>query len=222
MRTVLGCAWLLLLLGVATTATARHHRNASDAVPGRFDYYLLSLSWSPAFCLDSPQSAECQGSRRYGLIVHGLLPQLDDGERIGHCNVRSQVDERVANGMLDLMPATGLIYHEWSAHGTCSGLEPGEYFAQVRRARGEFAVPAVLAEPGAPITQRTATLLEQLRAANPRFPDDSVIVTCSGQDVPRLREVRACVDRELQPRRCGADVLRAACRAPQLLIPPLR
>jgi ribonuclease T2 len=213
-------AGLALLL--ATTALARHHRSASDAPPGQFDYYLLSLSWSPAFCLESPQSSECRGSRRYGLIVHGLWPQLDDGARIEHCDVHERVDDRVASGMLDLMPATGLIYHEWSAHGTCSGLGSTDFFALVRRARNGFTVPSSLTGTAAELNRPTQDLLAELRAANPRFPDGSLLVTCTGQDVPRLREVRACLGRDLEPRRCAPDVLRAACRAPQVLIPPVR
>ena len=212
----------LALLLLATTAMARHHRSTTDAVPGQFDYYLLSLSWSPAFCLDSPQASECRGARRYGLIVHGLWPQLDDGSRIEHCDVHERVDGQVANGMLDLMPATGLIYHEWTAHGTCSGLGSRDFFALVRRARGGFTVPASLSDPAAELNRPTQGLLAELRAANPRFPEGSLLVTCTGQDVPRLREVRACLGRDLEPRRCAPDVLRAACRAPQLLIPPVR
>jgi ribonuclease I len=38
---------LLALSILAAGATARH-RKSSDAEPGTFDYYLLSLSWSPA------------------------------------------------------------------------------------------------------------------------------------------------------------------------------
>ena len=212
----------LALLLAAAPATARHHRSRDDATPGRFDYYLLSLSWSPAFCLESPQSEECRGPHGYGLIVHGLWPQLDDGSRLEHCDVHERVETPVADGMLDLMPATGLIYHEWSAHGTCSGLDPAEFFALVRRARGEFTVPAVLDRPATAVYRQSRMLLDEVRAANPRFPPDSVILTCSRQDVPRLREVRICLDRNLHARSCAADVVRAACRAPQLLIPPLR
>src|SRR5258708_12305789 len=68
---------LLILLGLsilAAGATARD-RKSSDAQPGTFDYYLLSLSWSPAFCLSDPGAAEGNGPRRFGFIVHGLWPQ---------------------------------------------------------------------------------------------------------------------------------------------------
>ena len=220
MRALLACTCLLLLL--CNPAAARPHREESQALAGQFDYYLLSLSWSPAFCLESPGSPECQGPRHYGLIVHGLWPQLDDGSRIEHCAMQERMDPRVADGMLDLMPVTGLIYHEWSAHGSCSGLKAEDYFARVRRARAQFAVPERLERPAAPLNVALGTLQGELRTANPRFPDGSIVVTCTHQDVPRLREVRLCLDRDLRPRRCAADVWRAECRAPQLLIPPLR
>jgi hypothetical protein len=37
-----------------------------------------------------------------------------------------QGQDLLGDGMLDLMPAPGLIYHEWDQHGTCSGLPPGD------------------------------------------------------------------------------------------------
>ena len=116
---------LLGLLTVATSATARH-RHSSDAVPGTFDYYLLSLSWSPAFCLSEPGAAECTGPRRFGFIVHGLWPQYEEGWP-ENCNVHEQVPDSVVSGISGIMPARGLIYHEWSAHGTCSGLDPQRF-----------------------------------------------------------------------------------------------
>ena len=45
------------------------------------------------------------------------------------------------------MPARGLVYHEWSAHGTCSGLEPAEYFSLVRRAYSSIKIPQELSRP---------------------------------------------------------------------------
>jgi hypothetical protein len=54
------------------------------------------------------------------------------------------------------------------------------------------------------------------------LPALSVVITCSGQEAPRLREVHVCLDRDLAPRACSADVLRGACRAPQVIIPPIR
>src|SRR5450631_244794 len=108
-------------LTAAGTALARHRSHAGTGVPGEFDYYVLSLSWSPAFCLSSPGAAECNGPRRYGFIVHGLWPQNEEGWP-ENCAVHDSVPDDVVRGIEDLMPARGLVYHEWSAHGSCSGL----------------------------------------------------------------------------------------------------
>jgi ribonuclease T2 len=202
-------------------ASARHRSQAAAGVPGDFAYYVLSLSWSPAFCLGSPGAAECNGTRRYGFIVHGLWPQYEEGWP-EHCDVRRPVPDEVVRGMEDLMPARGLVYHEWSAHGTCSGLEPDQFFALVRRAYSSIAIPPEFSRPAQAIEEPPAAIAEGFLRANPRLPARSIAVVCSGQSVPRLREVRICLARDLMPRACSADALRGACRAPQVIIPPIR
>jgi ribonuclease T2 len=47
--------------------------------PGKFDFYLLNLSWAPEFCSIQGTSPECTGAVHYGFIVHGLWPQNNDG-----------------------------------------------------------------------------------------------------------------------------------------------
>ena len=211
---------VLLATLMAARAPGRSHHGQTDHTAGEFDYYLLSLSWSPAYCLDSPTSSQCNGSRAYGFVVHGLWPQNERGwpERCA----TTRVPESVATSMLDLMPARGLIYHEWSAHGTCSGLEPADYFRLVRTARATNKVPDEFARPGAAVEREPRAVAESFRRANPRLGPDSLIVDCSGGSAPRLREVRICLDRDLAPRSCGADVRRAACRAPSVIVPPIR
>src|SRR6202000_516739 len=54
--------------------------------PGQFDYYVLSLSWSPSFCAEAEdrgsrgrsQAAQC-GGRPFSFVVHGLWPQYEHG-----------------------------------------------------------------------------------------------------------------------------------------------
>ncbi len=43
--------------------------------------------------------------------------------------------------MLDLMPSTSLIFHEWGRHGTCSGLSARAYFDTIRKARATVKIP---------------------------------------------------------------------------------
>jgi ribonuclease T2 len=202
-------------------ASARHRSHADAGTPGEFAYYVLSLSWSPAFCLSSPAASECGGPRRYGFIVHGLWPQYDRGWP-EHCAMHREVTDEVAQGISDLMPARSLVYHEWSAHGTCSGLEPAEFFALVRRAWTAIAIPGELAGPTRAMDQSPAAIAAAFLRANPRLLPQSVTVTCSGRDVPRLLEVRICLSRDLAPRACSADAMRGACGAARLIVPPVR
>jgi ribonuclease T2 len=216
-------ATLLLTLAVClpSSAMARHRNQHGDSQPGEFAYYVLSLSWSPAFCLGSTGEAECNGPRSYGFIVHGLWPQNEQGWP-QYCRSQGPVPDEAVQGVLDLMPARKLIYHEWAAHGTCSGLDPSAFFATVRRAYTSISVPAQLSAVHQPLQQPPAAVADAFADANPQLPAQSVVVTCSGQTLPRLREVHVCFDRDLQPRACSADALREACRAPTLLIPPVR
>jgi ribonuclease T2 len=202
-------------------AQARHHRDSSGGTPGDFAYYLLSLSWSPAFCVASPAAAECNGPRRFGFIVHGLWPQYEQGWP-EHCDLHRAVPDEVVRDLADVMPARGLVYHEWSTHGTCSGLEPAEFFALVRRAYAGIVIPPPLSSPTQALELAPAALASAFVGANPRLQARSIVVTCSGQGAPRLREVHICLDRELAPRECSPDAMRGACRAPQILIPPIR
>jgi ribonuclease T2 len=121
-----------------------------------------------------------------------------------------------------LMPARGLINHEWTAHGSCSGLDPAAFFGLVRRAYDEIIIPAEFSQPSKSIEQSPAAVVSAFQHANSKLPPLSVVVTCSGQDTARLREVRVCLDRELGPRACSADAARGACRAPTLIVPPVR
>jgi ribonuclease T2 len=212
---------LTMLVGLALSASARHRSRDSDAQPGAFDYYLLSLSWSPAFCLSSPGAAECSGARRYGFIVHGLWPQNEQGWP-QYCNVHVPVPDEVVQAMTDIMPARQLVYHEWSAHGTCSGLDPAAFFARVRRAYANVKLPAQLSDAREPLQQSPQSISGAFASANPQFAAQSIVVTCSGQSLPRLREVHICLDRDLKSRACSAEALREACRAPTLLVPPIR
>jgi ribonuclease T2 len=96
-------------------------------MPGQFDYYVLSLSWSPSFCATAAErgrgragNAQC-GARPYSFVVHGLWPQYDKGFP-ENCQLPApRLDRSTVAWMLDLMPAPHLIFNECDRHGTCSG-----------------------------------------------------------------------------------------------------
>src|SRR5690348_18193525 len=76
-------AVLLALLLTPRAATAQDPRQNE---PGQFDFYVLSLSWSPSFCAEAAErgirsanaNVQC-GPRPYSFVVHGLWPQYDNG-----------------------------------------------------------------------------------------------------------------------------------------------
>jgi len=49
---------------------------------GKFDYYVLSLSWSPTWCAlegDASGAEQCDPAKDRGWVLHGLWPQYDRG-----------------------------------------------------------------------------------------------------------------------------------------------
>lgn len=187
---------------------------------GEFDFYVLSLSWSPSYCASAGSRApmQCGVAKPFAFVTHGLWPQYERGfpsdcRVTGRNPTRAQVDD-----MLDLMPSPGLVRHEWRRHGTCSGLDPRGYFDQVRRATGKVAIP----EPyRAADEARDVTPADVERAfieANPRLRPSMIAVGCKDGD---LSEVRICMTRDLEFRPC-AEVDRRACRAGRVSLPAAR
>src|SRR6201997_325894 len=133
---------------LALTAPASLTHGQEGSTPGEFDYYVLSLSWSPSFCeaaaergRDRVPREQC-GARPYSFVVHGLWPQFENGFPERCQNPPPRLNREIVSSMLDLMPARRLVYHEWDTHGTCSGLSPRAYFELVRKARAIVAIPS--------------------------------------------------------------------------------
>lgn len=185
----------------------------------RFDYYVLSLSWSPQHCATpagSRDRIQCAGPRPFGFIVHGLWPQYEKGWP-QDCPGPA-LPAKVVQDNLDIMPSQGLIRHEWSKHGACSGLDPAAYFALARKAFNQFRAPSAYGKPDREIYVAPAKYKAAWVEANPGLNTSHFAITCSGRF---LQEVRLCLDRNLNPRPCGADV-RDRCRVPEMIVRPLR
>jgi ribonuclease T2 len=219
--TSLAAITAVCLAAVTAPASAQ---NAERGTPGRFDFYVLALSWSPSFCAEAAErhagrsaGAQC-GARPYAFVVHGLWPQYERGFP-QYCQVPPpRIDHRLVSSMLDLMPAPHLIFNEWDKHGTCSGLSPQAYFDTVRRARAAINIPAQFRDPTQPLSVTPAAVAGAFVKANPGLTQDGIAVECSRR---RLSEVRLCLSKQLQFRDCP-DVARRSCRSEQLTMPPLR
>ena len=208
-------------LSLMALAAWGQNRNAPRGTAGEFDFYLLSLSWSPQYC-SSPSgerdNTQCGGQRRYEFVLHGLWPQYDRGWP-QFCGSSSSLSNALVEKMMDVMPSRRLIRHEWEKHGVCSGLNAAEYFAKARAAFSSVRIPPSLRSPRSARTVAPLKIRDEVAAANPGLDKEAVSVTCAGRF---LSEVRVCLGKDLKGRACSAEVQRQGCRVPEIIVQPVR
>jgi ribonuclease T2 len=224
-RIFTGFGYLLLVASIGISAIApASAQDRRQNTPGDFDFYVLSLSWSPSFCEEvaergnsgRSQQAQC-GGRPFSFVVHGLWPQYERGYP-EYCDRDSYLDRNIMTSMLDLMPAPGLIFNEWKKHGTCSGLGPRGYFETIRKARAVVKIPPEFIDLSDTKTVSPAEVEAAFIKVNPGLSASAIAVTCNRT---RLSEVRICMAKDLQFRACDEND-RRACRRDQLVMPPVR
>ena len=179
---------------------------------GDFDYYVLSLSWSPSYCADDARKGrdtlQCFSQRSYGFVLHGLWPQYERGYPT-HCDTSFRApSDKLVEQMLKFSPSRNLIQHEWRKHGSCTGLKPLDYYRQAVKSFKRIHPPAQLANLQRPLLLRAADIVSAFRKANPDLPQNSIFVTCKRR---KLREVRICLNKDGTPRRCSKDALKGSC-----------
>lgn len=188
-----------------------------------FDFYVLALSWSPSFCATKKQGAkypkyQCGGKRFFSFIVHGLWPQFEKGWPADCKTNQRKVQNALAQSMLDIMPGQGLIRHQWSKHGTCSGLGQRAYFAKVRAAYDKIRFPARYRLNDKYLNVSPGEVERAFQLENPGLKDNAIAVTCHKR---RLREVRICFSKSLEFRACK-EVDKNSCRKSKITMPPVR
>ncbi|HEX2255813.1 MAG TPA: ribonuclease T2 [Afifellaceae bacterium] len=187
--------------------------------PGAFDFYVLSLSWSPSFCRTEAAEGErpqCASGRRDGFIVHGLWPQYESGwPEFCPSDAPAEPPRSLVERLLDIIPSPGLVAHQWRKHGACSGLDQASYFALLRQAREQVVVPEALRIPDRRRTASAREVEQAFVAANPGLSATGIAVSCRDG---RLNEVRICLTRRLDFRRCH-EVDRRGCTDRRLAIP---
>lgn len=213
-RTALPGMAALAVLGASGTARA-------DGTPGDFDYYVLSLSWSPNWCAlegDGRGSPQCDASADHGWTLHGLWPQYEDGWP-DYCASPFQPPTRGMTGaMTDIMGTSGLAWHQWNKHGVCSGLSASDYFAFSRLAYEAVVLPEVFRQLDRAITLPADVVEEAFLRDNEGLTAEAITITCrSGY----IQEARICLTRTLDFRTCGADVSRD-CALDDAVFEPVR
>jgi ribonuclease T2 len=192
--------------------------------PGKFDFYVLALSWSPSFCEAakerSPERAPQQqcGDRPYHFVVHGLWPQHERGFPRDCQTPAPRLNRNIVSSMLDLMPSPRLVFNQWDRHGTCSGLGAQDYFEAVRKSYDTAKIPERFLNITNYLMVTPDEVEDAFVAANPGMSRAAIAVTC---DTRRLSEVRICLTKDLRFRDCP-EVDRRACRRDKIVMPPVR
>lgn len=218
----LRAGFLALLIGTGCGSTAR-----AAGVPGEFDYYALTLSWSPSWCQTQGQGRgkrglQCSGKRAYAFVLHGLWPQYAKGWP-ENCETAKKpwVPRDLLDSMLDIMPARGLIIHEYRKHGTCSGLGPEEYYALSRKLFEQIKIPARYLNPRKPVVVSPQEIETDFLKTNHDLKADMISVSCGRGR--RLREVRICFSRDHTLVPCGENEDQAKlCSLEKIVMPPVR
>ncbi len=172
---------------------------------GKFDYYVLALSWAPNWCAltgDSQGDAECD---KHGLTftLHGLWPQFDAGGFPANCRTSARDPSRYDTAaMEDIMGSDGLAWHEWKAHGRCSGLASDDYLALMRKAYDSVQVPPLFSRIGENLQVKPDVIKAAFLESNPALAPEDIAVTC---EQGMIQEVRICLTKDLTPRPCGPE-----------------
>jgi ribonuclease T2 len=219
LRTSLAC-FITLALAAGLTAQFRARPRPEAPAPAPFDYYILSLSWAPAFCAQLGAAAgnpkECASGSRVGFIVHGLWPEAAAGTSPESCGKTKPVPKPIVDFVLRDMLSPGLIQHEWATHGSCTGLSPFDYFSLIVQARASVQIPVQITSIEDQVRESPGQIETQFAAANPSFPRTAFRTSCP---TGAFQEERICYDKSLKPQACTGSA--GECTLPAISIRPI-
>lgn len=188
----------------------------AGCTPGNdFDFYVLALSWSPAFCAAEGADAspsQCTANEDYRLIVHGLWPQFENGWP-EYCDSSEPdfVPSSIVNETFDIMPSAGLVGHQWRKHGSCTNLSHEDYFSTLRSAWNRIEIPRPFNDLRSSIDISPEDAAEAFMTANPGLVSDGIAIICNEG---YLREIRLCLTTDLEFRSCP-EVAARSCTLPR-------
>ena len=190
-RVVLRLA-LLALLFTPRAATAQDPRQSA---PGQFDFYVLSLSWSPILL-----RWRCRARR----------PQRQCAVRAATLFFRRSWAVADAGAAADFQ-RMGPPRHLFRPIAT-------RLFRDVRKARAVVKIPPKFTDLKEPLSVTPHAVEEAFVKANPGLSASAMAIGC---DARRLTEVRLCLSKDLHFRDC-AEIAKRSCRRAELTMPPMR
>jgi ribonuclease T2 len=212
-------ASLLALIGL-TIVGAAQNSPLPPTLP--FDYYVMTLSWSPGFCDlggDEKSPQQCASGSGDGFVVHGLWPNNLASQNPEDCDPDVEVASADLAGADGVYPTRGLALHEYLTHGTCTGLSATDYFATVRWVRSQLNLPAMLQAPREQQRVSPDELEQDFIAVNANLTPASLAVTCAHGE---LVDVRVCLTRDLKAFINCPKVAGHTCHRSSINVAPLR
>ena len=216
MRTAALLCSLALSCSVMLSAGSYHSRRSQPYTgqAGVFDFYLLTLSWEPEYCFSHRSDPDCTASKR-GFVVHGLWPQNNDGSYPSNCS-STQPPPSNADELSGIVPAE-ILQHEWTKHGTCSGLSGNAYFDLIRKSWSSLTIPTDFKAPARSFTVRPTDLKKEFHDANGTIDPQDVVI---GAGRGYLQSVEICLTKQGAPMHCPATVY--DYNGGTIIVPPLR
>lgn len=189
-------------------ANAYFLRSATDEKQNKkFDFYVLSMSYQPEFCYQHRRDdfAGCEAPLEFwrgSLTLHGLWPEFKDGKYPSTCSDEKfnpeTVDDLGEDRFNTFWPNVKAVdhsrshytfwEHEWTKHGTCTGLSQDEYFDTALK--HFLPSPNIIRENYGSSVRKADLLRAYSQDDYSKYGD--VILVCSGDF---LSEVRICVGR---------------------------
>jgi ribonuclease T2 len=191
---------------------------SASAKTGDFDFYVLSLSWSPTYCATdaNPDFDQCS-TPDLGFVAHGLWPEYEAGLAPEYCDSGepSFVKRSTLDAIADVIPNGGFAAYEWRKHGMCTGLSASSYFNLLREAVQRVDIPSSLKSVANRAKMAPSAIEAEFVRANPGLSQKGMAVRCQGG---ALSEVRICFTKGLDFRPCP-EVDAAACRSGSISVP---
>jgi len=186
---------------------------------GDFDYYVLALSWTPNWCAlegDRKNSDQCDDDTGFGFTLHGLWPQY----RVGwpsYCKTPHRPpSRRQTNQMTDIMGTSGLAWHQWKKHGTCSGVSSTDYYQLSRDAYTSINRPQVFRDMQKSFRIPSKVIKAAFLESNAELKPENFQVTCKRD---AIQEVRICLSKDLDFTRCTMPVNNSCGTQPRSMAP---
>jgi ribonuclease T2 len=195
--------WLAIVAICLGSAAQAQGERAGD-----FDYYVMSLGWSSNWCAltgDDRDDPQCDAGRGLTWTLHGLWPQFEQGYPSDCRTGEGDPNRGDTAQMADIMGGSGLAFHEWKKHGRCSGLSAKDYYSTLRQAYKTVVIPPIFSRITKDLHVPASVIEDAFAESNPRIARDQMTVTCSNG---MIQEMRICLTKDLQPRRCGADAIK--------------